>query len=170
MTARTISPQSKHVVKVADEVWIAIALLQTEYPKRPDFEVAEIVERARQEAVHGRLRPGVYVHALQHCVANRPANPGRYRMLYATGKLTRRLFRQGDSFHPSREGAKMLPAREDIPTDYHYLLDWYFTDYATRKTNTQTTDPILGLRGLGKELWRGEQPDAYVRRLREGWE
>ena len=30
-------------------------------------------------------------------------------------------------------------------------------------------DPILGLRGLGKEIWADENADAYVRRLREGW-
>ncbi len=30
-------------------------------------------------------------------------------------------------------------------------------------------DPILRLRGLGKEIWGDEHPDEYVRRLREGW-
>lgn len=30
-------------------------------------------------------------------------------------------------------------------------------------------DPILSLRGLGKELWANEDADAYVERLREGW-
>ena len=75
---------ARHSVKVADEVWIAVALLQREHPGRPDFSVRDIVERARKEAIAGEVRPGVYVHALQHCVANRPPNPGRYRMLYAT--------------------------------------------------------------------------------------
>ncbi|HEV2687240.1 MAG TPA: hypothetical protein VGV35_01760 [Bryobacteraceae bacterium] len=28
---------------------------------------------------------------------------------------------------------------------------------------------ILQLRGLGKDLWKGEDPDEYVRRLRENW-
>ena len=31
-------------------------------------------------------------------------------------------------------------------------------------------DPILALRGLGKEIWADEDPDEYVRRLRKGWE
>lgn len=31
-------------------------------------------------------------------------------------------------------------------------------------------DPILALSGLGKEVWEGVDPDAYVRGLREGWE
>ena len=30
-------------------------------------------------------------------------------------------------------------------------------------------DPILALRGVGRELWTNEGADAYVSRLREGW-
>src|SRR5881296_1193723 len=97
--------QAKSIgVKVATETWIAIALLHRENPDRADFTVSEIVERARKERVHEILRPGVRVHAVLHCVANVPPNPGRYRMLYATGKNTRRLFREGDDFHPERRG------------------------------------------------------------------
>ena len=36
-------------VKVADEVWIAVALLHREQPGEPDFSVEEIVARARRE-------------------------------------------------------------------------------------------------------------------------
>jgi hypothetical protein len=81
---------------VADEVWIATALLHREHPDREDFTVAEIVARAREEGVTPQLRPGVYVHATQHCVANRPPNPGRYRMLLETGSNRKRLYRPGD--------------------------------------------------------------------------
>jgi hypothetical protein len=31
-------------------------------------------------------------------------------------------------------------------------------------------DPLLVLRGSGKELWAEEHADEYVRRLREGWD
>ena len=31
-------------------------------------------------------------------------------------------------------------------------------------------DPLLSLRGYGKELWRDEHADEYVRRLREDWD
>lgn len=31
------------------------------------------------------------------------------------------------------------------------------------------TDPILQLRGLGKEIWGNEHPDEYVSRLRLSW-
>ena len=31
-------------------------------------------------------------------------------------------------------------------------------------------DPILALRGMGKEMWADEDADAYVERLRQGWQ
>ena len=157
-------------VKVADEVWIATALLHRENPARQDFTVNEIVERAAKEAIQGALRPGVRVHALSHCVANRPPNPGRYRMLFATGKVTRRLFRDGDPYDLAREGAKVVPMREEIPSEYRYLLDWYFSEFGERKSRDGKDDPLLALRGSGKDLWAHEHADEYVRRLREGWE
>jgi hypothetical protein len=76
----------RHGLKVADEVWVATALLHREHPDRADFTVAEIVERARQEGLTPKLRPGVYPHANLHCVANRPPNPGRYLMLVETDR------------------------------------------------------------------------------------
>ena len=156
--------------KVADEVWIAVALLHRENPKREDFTVSEIVDRARQEKISGSLRPGVQVHAYLHCVANRPPNPGRYRMLYATGKNTRRLFRETDDFDPKRRGGKVKPEKDDIPVKYQPLLEWYREKFIGKRKGSKETDPILGLLGLGKEIWVGENPDEYVRRVRGGWE
>ena len=48
------------------------------------------------------------------------------------------------------------------------MLDWYEAKYARVSKRKRSTDPILGLKGLGKGIW-GENPDEYVRRLREGW-
>ena len=31
-------------------------------------------------------------------------------------------------------------------------------------------DPILALRGMGKAIWEREDADAYVERLRSGWQ
>ena len=31
-------------------------------------------------------------------------------------------------------------------------------------------ESLLEMEGLGKEHWRGIDPDEYVRKLREGWE
>ena len=161
---------SQQAVKVADEVWVATALLHKEHPDRQDFTIEEIVQRARREGMSEELRPGVRVHASQHCVANRPPNPGRYRMLIATGKSSRRLFRPGDPYDANRENAKTTPKSEEIPERYHDLLDWYRVEYVTSRSETPGSDPLLALRGLGRELWQTEDPDDYVRRLREGWD
>jgi len=157
-------------VKVADEVWIATALLHREHSEAADFSIEEIVERARREGLHKPLRRGVYVHAVQHCVANRPPNPGRYRMLVETAPGRRRLFRPGDSYDPQREGAKTIPGRDALPHGYEGLLSWYRDWSASAMTDSLERDPLLALRGSGKRIWSGEHADDYVRRLREAWE
>lgn len=37
------------------------------------------------------------------------------------------------------------------------------------KRRRDASDPILALRGMGKEMWADEDADAYVNRLRQGW-
>jgi hypothetical protein len=157
-------------LKVADEVWIATALLHREHPEDPDFTVEEIVQRAKGEGIAKPFRPGVYVHAVQHCVANRPPNPGRYRMLFETAPGRRRLFRRGDSYYAEREGGKIMPERQDIPRGYEGLIAWYENWSSVLATRAKETDPLLSLRGSGKRVWADEHADEYVRRLREGWE
>jgi hypothetical protein len=85
-------------ITCAAEVFLAICLLHRESPEREDFTVKEIMERVGRENLHGSLRPGTPVHASIHCVANRRPNPLAHSMLYATGKSTRRLLRQGIRF------------------------------------------------------------------------
>jgi hypothetical protein len=157
-------------IKVADEVWIVTALLHREQSDAADFTVDEIVKRAHSENLTGELRAGFYAHVVQHCVANRAPNSGRYRMLVETAPGRRRLFRLGDSYDPQREGSKTVPERENIPTEYRSLLDWY-RDWNSDSIETRIkNDPLLALYGDGKDLWADEHADAYVRRLREGWE
>jgi hypothetical protein len=162
-------------VKVADEVWIAAALLQKENPSQLDFSVEQIVERARREAITESLRPGVYIHAQMHCVANRPPNPGRYRMLVETSRGRRRLFRPGDPYDRQRDGSKTIPSPQDMPRQYRFLLDWYpkWAGSSSRGGSGgagPATDPLLRLRGSGREIWKHEHADEFVRNLREGWE
>lgn len=158
-------------IKVADEVWIVTALLQKEKPSQPDFSVEEIVARARKEALTESLRPGVYLHAQMHCVANRPPNPGRYRMLIETSRGRRRLFRPGDRYDPRREGSKTVPSLEELPEEYRPLLAWYQSWINTgRSAHRGRFDALLSLRGSGRDLWANEHADDYVRRLREGWQ
>lgn len=162
--------QTKSYIKVADEVWIATALLHREQPRQADFSIQEIVERANKEGLERPLRPGVYVHVVQHCVANRPPNPGNHRMLFETGPGRRRLFRKGDVYDAGREGAKITPNPRDIPYDYQNLLAWYRDWCAAGAESLHALDPLLSLAGSGKLLWADEHADEYVRRLREGWE
>ena len=159
-------------VKVADEVWIATAVLHRKHPERSDFSIQEIMESARQlwrEGV-GSLRPGVYIHVVQHCVANRPPNPGRPRMLIETAPGRRRLFRPGDYYHPEREGTKTTPEKGDLPHGYSGLLSWYKDWCSESARRSREEDPLLALRGSGKHLWANEHADEYVRRIREGWD
>lgn len=157
-------------IKVADEVWIATALLHRENPSRSDFTLNEIVDRAAEEGIVDDLRPGVYVHAALHCVANRPPNPGRYRMLFETRSKHRRLFRLGDSYHHQREGSKIKPEPDEIPSDYGDLLEWYENWSSAEVEKAIHTDPLLALYGSGKKIWADEHADEYVSRLREGWQ
>ena len=159
-------------LRVADEVWIATALLHRQFPDREDFSVAEIVARAEGEAAAGSgpLRPGFKTHASQHCVANKKPNPGRYRILVETTKGRRRLFRPGDPCHPDRRSGKDAPSPHAVPPAYRALIGWYRMEYAKRRGRRGGgEDPILALRGLGGAMWADEPSDDYVRRLREGW-
>ncbi len=120
-------------VKVADEVWLATALLHKENPRRQSFSAKEIVDRVYGEGIFGRLRPGVQVHVYLHCVANKRPNPGNYRMLVETEDGGRRLYRDGDDHHPYREGGKTQPMLDDVPPEYRHLIDWYENEYNARR-------------------------------------
>jgi len=157
-------------VKLADEVWIVVALLHREHPDRMEFSVEEIMTRARKEAITKPWRPGFYVHVIQHCVANRPPNPGRYRVLLETPSGRRRLFRLGDTYHPQRAEGKIHPSSDEIPEQYRGLLEWYRKWSASGMRDRVESDPLLALRGSGRRLWADEHADEYVRHLREGWE
>jgi hypothetical protein len=156
-------------IKVADEVFVATALLHRENPEREDFTIGEIVDRAEREHLFGEVRPGVRVHISLHCVANRPPNPGRYRMLYATADRRRRLLREGDNVHPQRTG-KTFPDPEDLPQQYHDLIEWAKKRYAAGGSSpARWLDGVFQTFGAGQEIWHDEDPDEYVRKLREGW-
>ena len=63
----------------------------------------------------------------------------------------------------------MTPEKENIPVKYQPLLDWYSEKFAAQRKGSKKTDPILGLAGLGKEIWGGEDPDEYVSRICGSW-
>lgn len=140
------------MIKVADEIWLATALLHKEHPKRNDFSIHEIIARAMQENLAGGYRPGLPVHASNHCVADKPPNPAHHCMLHETGRGRRRLFRAGDPCHPFRKGGKTHPTRADLPPRYAYLVDWYETEYARGNGNEWQQDASARTGTAGKDL------------------
>lgn len=155
-------------IRVADEVWVATALLHRRHPDRSDFSAVEIVRQAEVENVaDSQLHYELWEHVIRHCVVNNEYDPGRYRMLFETSKGQRRLFKPGDPFDPRRNLGRFTPRKDEMPQKYRELIDWYWNDYVGG--GRLAADPILSLRGLGKTIWADEDADAYVERLREGW-
>ena len=189
MTESTINAE----VSCAVEVFLATALLHKEQPGRSEFTIQEIVTRAARENITGELRSGIQVHASQHCVANKAPNPAKHKMIFATGKHTRRLLLPEDDLHPGRTG-KIFPDPGEVPEKYLPLLEWAqqrFDQGITSRnhaglipnnseaksinrpaaeTPRRHLQNLLDLRLAGAHLANGEDPDDYVRRLREGWE
>ena len=113
--------------KVADQAWIATALLHRENPNREDFRLSEIRDRAKREFGED-LQPGDWQHLVGHAVASNKPTPAKHRMLSQTGRGKRRLFREGDKFHSERTG-KVIPDHADIPLKYRGLIEWYQSKY-----------------------------------------
>jgi hypothetical protein len=147
------------LMKVSDQVWVAVALLHCEHPERSDFSKHEIAERAKAVDPEGAERPGISQHISTHCVASKPTSPAKYRMLTRSGRGRRRLFRQGDEFHPSRVNGRTAPSREDLPEKYHELLDWYETEY-DRPREAARTQRGAGAETLLRLMGRISREDA----------
>ncbi|HWF65795.1 MAG TPA: hypothetical protein VN670_00735 [Acidobacteriaceae bacterium] len=162
---------AKPEIKVADELFVAVALLEREHPEKDSFSVREILERAEKENINGgsQQRPGLKVHAYGHAVANLPPHGGKYRILYKTSNGNLRLLRAGDDVHPERT-QKIWPAPDELPAKYSELIDWAKQRYRAKPAaTTRWLEGIFQLRGFGKKLWAGEDPDEYVNKLREKW-
>lgn len=185
-------------VSCAVEVFIATALLHKEQPGRPGFTKQEILDRVQKENVYGEFRPGISPHISQHCVANIAPSPAKHRILFATGKSTRRLILPSDQADFRRTG-KIFPDAEEMPEKYLSLLEWARQRYYGGSFKMKSDQPVsavhllplspppviseeppirqhsplqalLDARGIGIEMARGIDPDEYIRELREGWE
>ena len=148
--------------KIADLAWLGLALLQYEFPERLGFTPSEILARIKREGIVEPLPPGVAIHISSHGVASLSPNPGRYRLFTRVPPNRYRLFKPGDQVHPARTG-KTCPERGDMP-GYEWLIDWY--QQWTASVPDEESDPILQLRGLGKEIWSGIDGVEYQRSLR----
>lgn len=158
------------MISAADLVWIATASLEREKPARKGFSHDEIRQRVYAiEPEHGFPDATVRTHITTHCVANKKPDPGKHRKLYVNLDGTYRLYRPGDLCDPARKEGKVSPDPNRIPSKYHDLLEWY-RSRDSGQSQAPDVDPILALRGVGKELWRdlggGEN---FIRELRANW-
>jgi len=157
-------------LSIADLVWVATASLSREQPGRSGFSSNDIRQKVYEiEPDHGFSDSGIRTHISSHCVANKKPDPGKHRKLYLNPDETYRLYRPGDDCHSDRNNGKTLPKAEQIPPKYRDLLDWYTAAQDSAKSKPGK-DPLLALRGLGKEVWKdlggGEN---FIRELREHW-
>ena len=162
-------------VKVADELFLVVALLHRENPDRTSFEIREILERAKREGLGDDRsdQKSLKQHAYQHAAANMPPDVrgGKYRMVFREPDNTVRLLCPTDYVHPDRY-QKLYPSAEEVPRKYHELLDWAKSrcqGMAAEKA-ARWLAGLHQLKGLGKDIWKGIDVDEYVRGLREGWE
>lgn len=167
---------AKSAMKVADELYLTLALLHREQPDREAFTVDELVQRARQEGFAARP-DSLRAHAHGHAAANlAPGKNGRYRLIFKQEDRRIRLLRAGDYIHPDRH-QKLFPEMADIPERYRELVEWAKHRWE-RSNGNDAGEPgspgwlagLHQLRGLGRDAWRGVDADQYVRELREGWE
>ncbi len=62
-----------------------------------------------------------------------------------------------------------MPKREEVPFEYHHLLDWYeewCRQQGTSGVANWEQDPLIQLIGSGKHIWADEHADEYVENLR----
>jgi len=161
-------------IRIADRLWIAVALLHEVHPSRVAFSKKEILEKLDSEGLaEGVERGTLNAHLDQHMVANAPPSSGKYRMLFEISDGNLRLYRPGDHTHPARhqlnKPSKSFPRPQDIPQRFHVLLDWYAN--WSRKSPIPSMpnfddDPLIRLIGSGKHIWADEHADEYVENLR----
>lgn len=158
-------------MKAADSVWVATALLQQERGPEADFGAGEILDRVAAEHLWDRDPGTLKQHVYKHNVAQLRAQPDTHRLLTRTARGRRRLFRAGDPYDVAREGGKTHPEPSDVPEQYRSLVAWYLATFDAGCA-PEAPSPLLQLRELSLKLgiWKGIDPDEYIREQREGWD
>jgi hypothetical protein len=106
-------------VKIHVEVFVAAQLLTR---SQGTFTAEELRHEIQQR--FGDTRPGVNTHISAHCVANAPRHAGTvHNYLWRLDHGLLRAFDPAEDHpHPSRANASWVPNREDVPSEYRYLL------------------------------------------------
>src|ERR1700751_803965 len=149
---------AKDHVKVADELYLVIALLHRENPHLKSFTIGQILDRASKEGL-GTSRDdqrSLRQHAYEHAAGNVPPgrHGGKYRIVFREDDNRIRLLRESDYVHPERH-QKSHPNPEEVPERYHELMRWAERWRRTGDSNQGAPKWLSGLhelRGLGKEI------------------
>ena len=153
-------------LSIGDTIWLATALLHDAQPLAAGFAHETILRKVAQ--LNPSLNPrSVSTHLSTHCVASKNANPATLRILSENPDGSLRLFRAGDSFHPTRRAGRTGPKPNSLPPQYIHLLQSTTADPSRKLDASRPEDPILAISGVGKEMWKklggGE---AFIRALR----
>jgi hypothetical protein len=153
-------------LSIADTIWLATALLHRTHPQANGFTHEAILRKVTE--LDSSLNPrSVSTHLSTHCVASKKANPATLRILTENPDGSLRLFRGGDSFHPTRRAGRTAPKPHALPVQYEYLTQNQTESPSDKRDYSPPEDPILAISGVGKEMWKqlggGE---AFIRALR----
>jgi hypothetical protein len=153
-------------LSIADTIWLATALLHRAHPRAKGFSHETVLRKVTE--LDPSLNPrSVSTHLSTHCVASKKANPATLRILTENPDGSLRLFRTGDSFHPTRRTGRTAPKPHALPVQYEYLLQNQTEGPSGNFEYSPAEDPILAISGVGKEMWKqlggGE---AFIRALR----
>ena len=155
------------LIRVADEVWIAAALLHRRYPGREDFTVGEIVRRAADERVTGGGggAAGGAVPRLSPLRRQPAAQPGALPDAGRDLEGAAAAVSPGRSLPPAarrRQGGARAARGAGALSRADRLVP---AGLCGRGAPAAEDDPILALGGAGPAPAGGD-PDAWLARLR----
>ncbi|HEV8148021.1 MAG TPA: hypothetical protein VGP79_16645 [Bryobacteraceae bacterium] len=152
---------------IADTIWVAASLLHHFDPNRAGFDHATLLRKVLE--LDPSLNPrSVSTHLSTHCVASKKADPSNHRILSENPDGTLRLYRSGDPCHPTRTDGRIQP--KVLPEQYGWLLAGGGSEATSKERMNPSKDPILGLAGVGKELWESlGGGEAFLHALRQEW-
>ena len=157
-------------IKVADEVWLATALLHRENPSRglhaQGNRGAGCERGDRRRTATWCLRS----RRSQHCVANRAPTPDAIACSTKRGPDIAACFVSATATIRNAKEARSPPERMRSLRATRISSSWYEDWSQSQGEKASESDPLLALYGSGKKLWADEHADEYVARLRAGWE
>jgi hypothetical protein len=163
----TTAPDTELHLSIADTIWLATALLHRENPKARGFDHRTILRKVTELDPFLNSR-SVSTHLSTHCIASKAANPATLRTLTETSEGLLRLYHDGDPCHPTRRSGRALPKPNTLPDRYRDLLSSYADSRPAQNIVPAEEDPILGISGVGKEMWsKLGGGESFIRDLRE---